>query len=319
MITIITKPISRYYDFLKFLQNIAFRLQGRPIPNQKYGGHYAVTRSLIEGLEKIKADFNYNPKNISDMSDTVYVPGGYKALKWAIKMKRKGKIKKLIAGPNQVITPNDNNGIIKSRHIDLFLANSEWIRDTYVDMAPELADHIGIWPAGVDTEFWKPTKKSGIEKNVLIYYKRPVKKMFETCKKVLEEAGFKVEVIIYGKYTVDQYKEALNRNSLLIHLVEQESQGISLAEAWSMNTPTIVWNPGFYFCVNGFNYDCSSAPYLNLQNGIFFENSSKFKWLILNNLNIDNFTARDWLLNNMSDEVCANKIIQMINKITRKN
>jgi glycosyltransferase involved in cell wall biosynthesis len=244
MITIITKPVSRIYDTLKFFQILLLKIQKKKIPNQKYGGHYAVTRSVVEGLGKIKADFNYNPKKLSDISDAVYVPGGYQALKWAIKMKRKGKIKKLIAGPNQVITPYDNDGIIKSKYIDLFLTNSEWVRDFYIEMAPELSDHIDIWPAGVDTEFWKPEKKSGIEKNVLIYYKRPIKKMFDECVKILKENGFAVEILYYGKYTTSEYKEALNRNNLLIHFVEQESKGISLAEAWSMDTPTIVWNPG---------------------------------------------------------------------------
>ncbi|HBU06928.1 MAG TPA: hypothetical protein DEB09_02500 [Candidatus Magasanikbacteria bacterium] len=315
MLTVITKPISRVYDILKWGQNIIKKIQGKPIKDSMYGGHFAVTRSVVEGLRKIGAEFNYNPKNLSKLGDTVYIPGGYQALKWAIKMKKKGKIKKLITGPNQVITPADNNGIIKSKYIDLFLVNSEWIKDFYIEDAPELGDHIDIWPAGVDTEFWKPNKESDIEKNVLIYYKRPIKKMFDECKKILENRGYNVEVIYYGKYTIEEYRESLNRNSFIVYLVEQESQGISLTEAWAMDTPTIVWNPGYYHNIDGVNYFSSSAPYLNSQTGKFFNGVKEFDELIKNELKKEEFLSRGWVLKNMSDEVCAQKLVLSIDKI----
>ncbi|MEI7451736.1 MAG: hypothetical protein WCK37_00870 [Candidatus Falkowbacteria bacterium] len=318
MITVITKPVSGVYNFLKFGQNVIKRIQGKSIKDEKYGGHYAVTRSVVEGLQKIGADFNYNPRKISELGDTVYVPGGMQALKWAIKMKRKGLIKRLVVGPNLVVSPADNHGIVKSQYIDLFLVNSEWSRDVYVEIAPELKNHIDIWPAGVDTEYWKPNKKNDIEKNILMYYKRPIKKMFDECKKFLEDNGYKVEVIFYGKYTVNEYFEALNRNCLLIHFVEQESQGISLLESWTMDTPTIVWNPGYYHFENGANYISSSAPYLTSSTGLFFKDFVDFKLLFNNDLKKDDFSPRSWVMKNMSDEVCVSNLLEKFDKVIIK-
>jgi hypothetical protein len=314
MITVITKPISRIYDILKYFQILLLKIQKKKIPNQRYGGHYAVTRSVVEGLEKIKADFNYNPKKLSDMSEVVYVPGGYQALKWAIKMKKKGKIMKLIAGPIQVETPDDSNGIIKSKYIDLFLAISEWIRVFYIDMAPELSDHIDVWTVGVDTEYWKPKKQENISKNILLYHKRPIKRMFNECKKILENNGYNTEVLYYGKYTVEEYREALNRNSFVVHFVEQESQGICMAEAWSMDTPTIVWNPGYFIFNNGRNEYSSSSPYMTLKTGLFFRDYTDFETIVKNSLTNENFSPREWVIKNMSDEICAKRLLEIINK-----
>jgi len=312
MITVITKPISRVYDGLKWGQNIIKKIQGKPIKDDKYGGHFAVTRSIVEGLQKIGADFNYNPKSIKEIGEIVYVPGGRQALKWAIKMKKRGVIKKLVAGPNHVVIPSEKGSLIRSKQIDLFLANSAWVRDFYIEDSPDLADHIDFWPAGVDTEFWKPNKKSGIAKNILFYSKRPIKKMFDECKKILEDNGYKVEIIYYGKYSINDYRDALNRNSFLVHFVEQESQGISLSEAWSMDTPTFVWNPEYYRFDDGTNHQSSSSPYLTKVTGKFFRDSTDFKNLLTDAFDLKKYTPRQWVLENISDDVCAKKLLLLL-------
>lgn len=317
-LTVITKPISRWYDLLKFCQNIFLRLKKNNFRPKKYGGHFAVTRSIVEGMQKINADFNYNPSRIKDLSEVVFVPGGRQALKWALMMKQKGVIKKLVTGPNQVIYPREKKSLICSELIDLFLTNSQWIRDFYIEDAPMLKDHIGIWPAGVDTEFWKPNKQAGVERRVLIYAKRPIKKMLEACVKILKNNGFEAEVFLYGKYSLDDYIAALNSSGFLIHLVEQESQGISMLEAWSMDTPTLVWNPGYYHEINGVNYYSSSSPYLTEATGKFFRDIDQFEQVIRGGFNPHDFTPRKWVLENLSDEQSARWLLREIDNFFYK-
>ena len=312
-ITVITKPISKVYNILKLFQIFYFKIFNKKIPDLKWGGHPAVTRSIVEGLEKIGAEFNYNPKNINNIGDVVYVPGGRQALKWAIKMKQKNKIKKLVAGPNHVVLPSEKGSLIKSKYIDLYLTNSQWVKDFYLEDSPELVEKIAIWPAGVNTDFWKPDGDKKEEKKVILYYKRPITKMFNECKKILELNGYDVETIYYGDYNIKEYREMLNCSTFLVHFVEQESQGLSLLEAWSMNVPTLVWNPGYYHFDNGKNYFSSSAPYLTENTGKFFKNSKDFEKIILDNFEINSYCPRDFVLKNMSDEVCAYKLIKLLN------
>ncbi|MFZ2189842.1 MAG: hypothetical protein WA057_01855 [Candidatus Magasanikiibacteriota bacterium] len=312
MLTIITKPVSRVYSILKFLQNIVFSIQGRSVLKVKYGGHYAVTRSLVEGLSKIGAEFNYNPTKKSNITEVVVVLSSTQALKQVIKLKKKGLVKKIITGPNILMVPSRKDKILKSKEIDLILQPSVWPRQIFAEIFPDSSSKLRAWPAGVDFDDWKIDKQKNIEKNILIYFKCSVKVMFEECIKILEKFGYRVEVIYYGKYNIDQYKVALARNNFLIHLVEHESQGISLAEAWATNTPTLVWNPGLYFCDNGNNYYCSSAPYLSKQTGIFFRDIEEFENIVSNSLVNKNFSPRKWVEENMTDEICAKRLLEII-------
>lgn len=306
-ITVLTDPPFKLYYFLKWLK---FKLKHKNIP--KYGGHHAVTRSVVEGLQKIGVDVNYNP-SFFKTHKIVYVPGGINGLKYAIFLKKFGFIKYLIAGPNLFISPSENK-IIKNKELDIIIVNSVWVKDFFIENEPKLLNKIKILPAGVDANFWMPDGNKKNNKNILIYYKRPTKKLFFELKQFLENKNFNVETIYCGNYTIDRYKQALNRNYCLIHLVEQESQGLSLSESWSMNVPTFVWNPGIFYW-DGKNYDASSAPYLNESTGKFFINLQNFIEIYNQNYLENKFAPREWLLNNLSDEKCAEKLLSIINSL----
>lgn len=86
MITILTLPsqikIKLKYYLVTFLKNFIKKIfyyilpvKSRKITSLKYGGHYAVTRSIVDGFKKNKINFNYNP-NEKNIFEIVYVPGG---------------------------------------------------------------------------------------------------------------------------------------------------------------------------------------------------------------------------------------------------
>jgi hypothetical protein len=69
---------------------------------KKFGGHDAVTRSLITGLSNINANFNYNPIETAEIHENVILLSGIGRLNDVLELKRKGIVKFLLVGPNIV-------------------------------------------------------------------------------------------------------------------------------------------------------------------------------------------------------------------------
>src|ERR1700722_2640793 len=76
-------------------------------------GPQAVFVSLAEGLRELGKDFFVNQK-IAAPIEIACVLSGAKTLKWAVSQKQKGNIKKIIAGPNIVVFPEDEDGVLLS-------------------------------------------------------------------------------------------------------------------------------------------------------------------------------------------------------------
>jgi len=279
---------------------------------QKYGGHYAVTRSIITGLQKIGYSYNYNPLSLTETSDTVYVPGGRLTLEYMIKLRKENKIKKLIAGPNIVVTPFELLKIKDHNYIDLYLQPSNWVINWWENMRVDFPFKILTWYAGVDTEKWKPDATIfKNRKNILLYKKHVPEDIFLLFKNFLDNNDYVTNIIEYGLYTQEEYLSALQINCCVVYFTESESQGISLAEAWATNTPTIVWESS-YFTYKGIECkDCSSAPYLTNSTGQFFKNIDEFKE-IFSNWNPEEYSPRDWVIKNMTDEVTTKNLIEII-------
>jgi hypothetical protein len=92
--------------------------------HSKYRWHLAVTRSLVEGLQKSGLPFIYNPPSIRNLSDTVVVLAGVRTLRQAIELKKKGQTKKLYAGPNIVVFSSDANSFFDSPEVDVVITTS---------------------------------------------------------------------------------------------------------------------------------------------------------------------------------------------------
>ena len=272
----------------------------------KYRGHFAVTRSLIEGLKSIGACFNYNPRFPWQLAETVIVLAGVRTLRQAIRYKRAGRLKKLLAGPNIVIFSSDNESILASPEIDMVITPCRWVSDIYAEDHPSLRSKLFEWPAGVDTKYWRPASSSRGD-SILVFEKQkkgPVGPIGPYIKFV-QDKGWDIRVLRYGTYAHDEYREALKSSCLMVGFVRDESQGLAWLEAWSSDVPTLLWRNS----VNesyGRRYECSTAPYLNSDNGLFFGDLEDFVrkfnyWEKHQEL----FRPRKWVLENMTDEVCA--------------
>jgi hypothetical protein len=320
LLTVLTDPVpfGIYFPIettKRLLRKIKRKL--KPLPHymvSSYRGHPAVTRSLVEGLAKIHASANYNPNSLIEIGETVVVLSGISALKQAIRLKRKGHIKHLLAGPNMMELPSDYNGLAASPEVDFYIINCEWTKKLYEDDCPALVGRCVIWPAGVDTEYWKPDP-SQTRDTILIYEKQrkgPVGPI-EPYKKWMEEQGYKVQVIKCGEYFLDEFLHTLQHTQLMLGFVIDESQGIAWAEAWSADVPTLIWR-NIHNSYRGRNFESSTAPYLTKDTGLFFDDFENFKFVFTQWESMKNsFHPRQWVLENMSDEVSASLLCQLAN------
>lgn len=279
----------------------------------RYRGHFAVTRSLVEGLERIGADFNYNPTSLTQLGDTVLVLAGVRTLRQAVRLKQQGYIQRLFAGPNIVVFSDDCDSILASPEVDWVITPCDWVIELYIRDNPSLTGRCFSWPAGVDTAYWD-TDPSFRRNRILIFEKQqkgPVGPV-EPYAEYLRGLGMPVDILRYGTFHHDQYRKLLQQSCLMLGFVTDESQGIAWAEAWAMDVPTLIWRNTSQM-YGGRQYKCSTAPYLCNANGLFFDDLEDFKrqfafW----ESNQAQFQPRAWTLDNMSDEVCARRLYEKI-------
>lgn len=275
-------------------------------------GHYAVTRSLLDGLKKASVQYLFNEPLDYRLPETVLVLSNIDALKQAIKLKSDGSISKLYAGPNLVVLPYDHNKILCNKNIDFVVVNSDWTEKAYVEQAPELKGKTIKWPAGVDENYWKP---SSVEKNgILVYWKSKNKQFIDNIVNIASKYG-PVRIVKYGSYSEEEYKKALDKSEFSIFVSESESQGIALIEAWSMDVPTLVWQGG-HLKGHGWKYSSvSSAPYLTTSTGKFWADSEQLEKQIQGCLKKKlKFGPRDWVLRNQTDLLSAKSLINMMDR-----
>ncbi|MBU3543958.1 hypothetical protein ICN49_03395 [Polynucleobacter sp. MWH-Mekk-B1] len=278
-----------------------------------YRGHVAVTRSLLEGLKHTDVKFNYNPTFPWDLANTVIVLAGVRTLRQAILLKRAGKIRKLYAGPNIVVFSSEHDSILAEREVDAAITPCNWVIDVYLEDNPSLKERIFSWPAGVDIDYWVPNPLVKRD-SILIFEKQnkgPVGPI-DPYVDYLRALGWKVQIIKYGSFTHNQYLAYLQESCLMLGFVVCESQGLAWAEAWSTDLPTLILKRTSNV-LQGRLYKNSSAPYLCPENGLFFDDFEDFKkkfhyW----ESHRKQFTPREWVIKNMSDEVCATKILKNI-------
>lgn len=292
-------------------------LKGRVLPGlKKYGGHNAVTRSLMEGLEKIGATFNYIPTK-DKMHDNVIVLSGVEKLKEVLTLKKEGKFKLLLVGPNIVDHVLDHANIVADPLIDFFVVPSEWVKKIVLDDCPALENRIMIWPAGVNSKFWVPKKRMG--KKVLVYKKTETKEFHQNVVMLLNNFGFEADEIEYGNYDEAYFKLKLEKSAFAIFISRSESQGMALTEAWSMNIPTLVYNPGDFVYAGKLVTGISACPFINAEVGREWKTIEELSKLLkaMKQKKLS-FSPRKFVLNNFTDEKCARDLLHKI-EICRQN
>jgi hypothetical protein len=292
----------------------------QPLRSSGWAGHPGVNRSLQRGLSLVSANYNFNPSSIDDIGDVLYVPANFDALRIGIELKSSGRIKLLLAGPNLVVRPVEENAIITHPMIDCCIQPSEWVKIFYEKDAPSLRGRLAVWPAGVDTSFWQPNGNTRKSKNVLVYNKYKDEVLCSGVEQLLRTYGWIPYRLTYDHYNQNEYKNVLSHVRFAVFLSRTESQGIALAECWSMNIPTLVWDiqePFYWGDAEG--WPISSAPYLTAKTGKFWRNLDELgRILKYIDITLAVMRPRSWVLKNMSDEVSTQRLLAIINDLEAK-
>lgn len=302
------KPIKSSSNLFIFTEE--YRLIGKikylvkKILGRNVRGPAGVANSLIRGLKELQEPFKVNKQHANG---TAIVLSGVKVLKDLILAKQRGEIDKLIAGPNIVVSPDDADRIMHSPEIDNILVPSQWVKDFYAVVSPNLLDKVFIWPSGVEI----PAEHTEKKYDFLIYNKLAKESIFSEIVNSLNSSGFSYQVIEYGKFQQKDYFALLNQSRFLIYLSRSESQGLAMFEAWARNIPTLVWEPGFVVSrgirINGF----TSSPYLTESLGLRFKDISEFNNQV-SGLQLGNFSPREYTLNHYTDSYSAKKLLELI-------
>jgi hypothetical protein len=319
-LTVLTTPIlpgaRRAYIRLRGIGRRILKPGTPGKSGSRYPGHYALTRSVVEGLQQIGADFNFNPASFSQLARIVYAPAN-EALLQAAALKRRGAIDFLVAGPVNALFIDECGGIMQQPEIDLAIVASEWIIDFHRD-APDLARKSRAVPCGVDVEFWNP---AGVRKEraAVVYWKSGDEAFCEHVEGVVRRCGLEPLRVRsrhgeHGIFTPDQLRALLDRAVVSVFLSAWESQGIALAESWSMNVPTVVWDPQGDAEWRGRHFtSASSAPYMTPATGIASRDVTGLEGAITQALaTLDTFHPREWVLGNMTDAICSRKLYELI-------
>jgi hypothetical protein len=290
---------------------------GAPLPQtSQYPGHFALVRSVVEGLRAIRADFNFNPVSFGELARVVYAPAN-EALLQAAGLKRDGAIDFLVAGPVNALFADECHSILQMPEIDLVIIPSEWTRNFYRDV-PSLAAKSRVCTCGVDTDYWKPTVRSR-EQRAVVYWKSGDEGFCGEVEAIVRQCGLEPLRVRsrHGEhriFTQADYRDMLDRSVVAVFLSTFETQGIALAEAWSMNVPTVVWDPQGDAEWQGRRFrSASSAPYLTPATGLAFGDTRGLRPAMDRALqSLGSFQPRDWVLQNMTDAVCSKRLYEVI-------
>jgi len=320
-LTVLTAPVpSERERLIRKARRVARRVvkPGVPLPaTSPYPGHSSLVRSVVEGLRAIGADFNFNPGRLADLARVVYAPAN-EALRQAAALKRDGRIDYLVAGPVNALFVDEGDGILQLPEIDRLIVAHEWALEFYRDV-PALKAKSRVCPCGIDTDLWKPSIHPTEKTLAVVYWKGGDETFCEQVEQIVRRCGLEPRRLrsLPGEHAMfdpGDYRRLLDQSAMGVFLSRFETQGLALAEAWSMDVPTVVWEPQgtAQWCGRSFE-SRSSAPYLTPATGRRWRTIDEFETALRGALaDRSAFRPRAWMLANMTDAICSAALLDII-------
>jgi glycosyltransferase involved in cell wall biosynthesis len=320
-LTILTTPVpSEQERLVRRARRLARRIvkPGAAVPGTSpYPGHFSLVRSVVEGLIAIGADFNFNPARLVDLARVVYAPAN-EALRQAAALKRDGRIDYLVAGPVNALFIDECDGILQMPEIDRIIVAHEWMLEFYRD-APAVRAKSRVCPCGVDTEVWKPSSGTSEKRLAVVYWKSGDEPFCEQVEQIVGICGLEPRRLksLHGEHAMfdaADYRRLLDQSAIGVFLSAFETQGLALAEAWSMDVPTVAWDPQGVTQWRGRSFEArSSAPYLTPDTGRRWRTIDELEPALRGALaDRSAFRPRAWMLANMTDAICSAALLDII-------
>ena len=277
----------------------------RSILFKNVSGPKKVVENLIKGLDKISYPYVINKR--LDACKRLWIHDDTKALREISNLPKEIKI---IVGPNIYNLPKDIPEYLDLSTI-VYLQPSIWTKSFWLKFGADKYS-IEVWPTGIDTEEFKPSRKTREKKEfVLVYFKKRFADELETVKNALNRKNIDYRIIDYAKgYKESNYKNLLVKSKYVIWLGIGEAQGIALQEALSVDVPILVcdvYSVGHR--VGGEEFSQEEKEFQNTTSAPYFDSRCGIKIKDLNDLrqgidfmesHLKNFKPREYILENLS-------------------
>jgi hypothetical protein len=228
---------------------------------------------------------------------------------------------KFLFGPHFSIFPDGKLLKITGKNHVLNLL-SEWVGNIWKNH--RLCEKINICylPFGVDAKLFNEIKPYKDRHNIMVYSKHRSQGDLNIIINLLNSKGFEFKIFDYDqRYSELEYINYLHESKYAIIIDAHESQGFAIQEAMSCNVPLLVWSVKSMNQEAGQNYPdyfATSIPYWDEKCGeVFYElkdMESTFE-LFLSKLELELYNPREYILENLSIEVCEKKMMNLIKDI----
>ena len=227
---------------------------------------------------------------------------------------------KFIFGPHFSVFPELSQMNIINKSNSIYIQPSKWASEVWKNNSHCKNIKIQSLPFGVETNKFNEIKEIKDRTNVFIYCKRRDPNEIRIIENFLNKRNIKYKIFDYlKKYNENDYINYLQNSKFGIWIDAHESQGFALQEALSCNVPLFVWNIKSMRQEYQSNYNdipASTIPYWDDKCGEYFYNINEIKDkfdLFLSKL--ETYKPREYILENLSMEVCEQRLIEIINKI----
>jgi hypothetical protein len=226
---------------------------------------------------------------------------------------------KFIFGPHFSVFPDNKLDMIKRPNV-VYNLLSEWVVNVWKQSS--ICNNLRMikLPFGVETNKFNEIKQITDRPQVFIYYKQRDPNEIKIIENFLDNRNIKYKIFDYfKKYNENDYINYLQNSKFGIWIGRHESQGFALQEALSCNVPLFVWNVKSMRQEYQSNYNdipATTIPYWDERCGEIFYNPNelgdKFN-LFLSKL--ETYKPREYILENLSMEVCEKKLIEVVKNI----
>lgn len=311
---------DRWFPFDRYPRRIIRRIiRGKPRP----GGQTRVFLNLCAGLNKLNIpyrvnDYAYIKRHQEEVACIIGKPHVLDKIKWK---------NPILFGASVFSHPIDDIHLFERLPIQKILVPGEWMRKMF---EAYYGDRVLAWPVGIATDEWIPTPIKEKDIDILLYDKvrwehdKYESDLINPIKLHLQKLELKVESIRYGFYREENFQSLLSRSKAMIFLCEHETQGIAYQQALSCGIPILAWDRGGFWQDPSYFPDkvkfaaVSSVPYWDKRCGIKFEDIHDFPAKLLeflDKLTKEEFFPRDYILDNLTLEKCAQRYLQILEEL----
>ncbi|MDJ0531149.1 MAG: hypothetical protein QNJ70_01425 [Xenococcaceae cyanobacterium MO_207.B15] len=284
------------------------------------GGYRRSFRGLCKGLERLNIPYKLNDyRHIRKHPSEIACVYGYPHV-----LSKIDQNVPIIFGAGGYSHPIDNPNLLREHNIKKILVKGQWM----VKMcAPFWGNLVQEWAAPIDTEYWIPNSKINKDIDFLIYdkvrwnYEQHFNQLINPIQNFITARNLTFQTIKYGQYIESELKEIAHRSKAMIFLCEHETQGLAYQNVLATNTPILAWDRGGswqdpkYFPERVKFETVTSVPYWDNRCGLKFQNIEEFADKLdqfLDLLNSNQFAPRDYILENLTWEKCAQNYLDIL-------